>query len=570
VCSGTDRLIPLFASKRYEEVLVKEIDVPVLIVGGSLVGLSASVALAAHGVPNLVVERHRGTAIHPRAAMFHQRTTEIFRELGVLEEVERAAEREFLQNGAIMAVESLGGKELVYFQENVNEGVEHLSPAPRLFITQIGLEPILRERAAALGAEHRFAAEVVEFSQDDTGVRAVVRDRDTGEETLVRAQYLIAADGAHSATREQLGIGMLGRGKFSDCITIYFKADVSELIGERNLSVTYVNHPDLLAFFRFSFAKDSGFLAVFKALDADGQPIADIGATADDLALCTQFVRTALGVGEELPIEIDSVQRWAAESGWAERFRDRRVFLIGDAVHVMPPTGGFGGNTGIIDAHNLAWKIAAVLQGKAGEGLLDTYDPERRPAAAMTAEQAYTRYVLRVDQSLGTDDLQETLDDVAIELGPVYSSAGVASGTPDAAGGVGSLHDRDSRTQNPREPGAAVGGRAPHVAVSGAGRTSVHDVFGDGFVLLAGASGDAWLDAAAGARIPGYRVGPGVELDAAAGAFEEAYGVGADGAVLVRPDGVIAWASPTAAGASAAALDAVLDALLFRAAARVG
>ncbi|HWL01132.1 MAG TPA: FAD-dependent monooxygenase, partial [Microbacteriaceae bacterium] len=101
---------------------MKEIDVPVLIVGGSLVGLSASVALAAHGVPNLVVERHRGTAIHPRAAMFHQRTTEIFRELGVLEEVERAAEREFLQNGAIMAVESLGGKELVYFQENVNEG----------------------------------------------------------------------------------------------------------------------------------------------------------------------------------------------------------------------------------------------------------------------------------------------------------------------------------------------------------------------------------------------------------------------------------------------------------------
>jgi len=532
--------------------------------------LSASVALASHGVRNLVVERHRGTAIHPRAAMFHQRTTEIFRELGVLEEVEQAAEREFLQNGAIMAVESLGGKELVYFQENVNEGVEHLSPAPRLFITQIGLEPILRERAAALGAEHRFAAEVVDFEQDDDGIRAVVRDRDSGEETLVRAKYLIAADGAHSPIRERLGIGMLGRGKFSDCITIYFKADVSSLIGERNLSVTYVNHPDLLGFFRFSFAQDSGFLAVFKALDDDGQPIADIGATADDLQLCTRFVRTALGVGEELPIEIDSVQRWAAESGWAERFRDRRVFLIGDAVHVMPPTGGFGGNTGIVDAHNLAWKIAYVLQGKAGAELLDTYDPERRPASALTAEQAYTRYVLRVDQSLGTDDLQETLDDVAIELGPVYHSGGVSTGAAVPAGSAGSLADRDSETQNPREPGAAVGGRAPHVAVSGGGRTSVHDVFGESFVLLAGAAGAAWADAARGAGVSAYRVGPGGDLDAAADAFEQAYGVGADGAVLVRPDGVIAWSAQSAAGASAAAVEGAVDALLFRSSAPVG
>lgn len=549
---------------------MKEIEVPVLIVGGSLVGLSASVALASHGVRNLVVERHRGTAIHPRAAMFHQRTTEIFRELGVLEEVEQAAEREFLQNGAIMAVESLGGKELVYFQENVNEGVEHLSPAPRLFITQIGLEPILRERAAALGAEHRFAAEVVDFEQDDDGIRAVVRDRDSGEETLVLAKYLIAADGAHSPIRERLGIGMLGRGKFSDCITIYFKADVSSLIGERNLSVTYVNHPDLLGFFRFSFAQDSGFLAVFKALDDDGQPIADIGATADDLQLCTRFVRTALGVGEELPIEIDSVQRWAAESGWAERFRDRRVFLIGDAVHVMPPTGGFGGNTGIVDAHNLAWKIAYVLQGKAGAELLDTYDPERRPASALTAEQAYTRYVLRVDQSLGTDDLQETLDDVAIELGPVYHSRGVSTGAAAPAGSAGSLADRDSETQNPREPGAAVGGRAPHVAVSGGGRTSVHDVFGESFVLLAGAAGAAWADAARGAGVSAYRVGPGGDLDAAADAFEQAYGVGADGAVLVRPDGVIAWSAQSAAGASAAAVGGAVDALLFRSSAPVG
>lgn len=542
---------------------MNEMEVPVLIVGGSLVGLSASVALASHGVRNLVVERHRGTAIHPRAAMFHQRTTEIFRSLGVLDAVEQAAAREFLQNGAIMAVESLGGKELIYFQQNVNEGVEHLSPTTRLFITQIGLEPILRARAAELGAEHRFGAELIDFEQDADGVRATLRDRDTGEETLVRSTYLIAADGAHSAIRERLGIEMLGRGKFSDCITIYFKADVRPLIADRNLSVTYVNHPELLGFFRFSFAQDSGFLAVFKALDEDGRPIADIGATATDLARCTAFVRTALGVGPDYPIEIDDVQQWAAESGWAERFRHGRVFLIGDAVHVMPPTGGFGGNTGIADAHNLAWKIAHVLQGKAGEALLDTYDPERRPAAAMTAEQAYTRYVLRVDRSLGVDDVQETLDDVAIELGPIYRSAGIA---PDARPGAAGP---DAVTQNPREPGAAVGGRAPHIPVTGPGHDSVLDVFGDTSVLLTGVAGSAWVEAADG-LLPAYRVGPGGELDAAAGAFEAAYGVESDSAVLVRPDGVIAWVSPPAAEASGEALERVLESLLLRAPARVG
>ncbi|MGH3265298.1 MAG: FAD-dependent monooxygenase, partial [Trebonia sp.] len=374
--------------------------VPVLIAGGSLVGLTTSLLLSARGIENLVVERHRGTAIHPRAASFHQRTMEIFRSVGMQQAVEEAAAREFVQNGAIIAVESLAGKELTYFYKSYSEGVEDLSPTSRLFITQVGLEPLIRAKATERGAEHRFGAEVVGFEQDADEVRAVIRQRDGGGEELVHAEYLVAADGAHSSIREQLGIPMLGRGSFANCITVYFRANVRPMMGDRNLSVVYVNHPSLLGFFRFSFDADAGFLAVFVTSDADGgNRNTDIASDMGEQR-CIEYVRTALGCGEEVPIEIDNVQQWNASAEWAERFGSGRVFLAGDAAHTVPPTGGFGGNTGIADAHNLAWKLAYVLSGAAGPGLLDSYDAERRPAGALTVEQGYTRYVLRVDPTL--------------------------------------------------------------------------------------------------------------------------------------------------------------------------
>lgn len=532
-----------------------ELHTPVLIVGGSLVGLTTSVLLASHGVQNLVVERHRGTAIHPRAAMLHQRTTEVFRELGLGETVARAADLEFVQNGAIMAAEALGGKELHYFQTNVNEGVDHLSPEPRLFITQIGLEPILRAKAQELGAENRFSTELVSFEEQSDGVRSVIRNRDTGEEQVVHSSYLVAADGAHSMVRDQLGIKRLGHGSFANCITIYFKADIDALIGERNLSVIYINQPGLLGFFRYSIKRDGGFLVVFSALDENGEKIPDVSAHADT-EQCIRYVRTALGAADDLPIEIESVQRWEAAARWAERFSGGRVFIAGDAAHEMPPTGGFGGNTGIVDAHNLAWKLAYVLQGKAGEGLLASYEPERRQAAEMTAEQAYTRYVLRVDNSLGTDNLKETLDDISIELGPVYASGAVVGSTPSAT----------PVTQSAREPGAHLGARAPHLWVTRGGkRISTLDLFGREFVLLTGEKGQGWADAAASASgVQVYRIGPTGEVVAGDGEFENAYGLGSDGAVLVRPDGVIAWRVDALPADPAAELNSALERVLAR------
>ena len=164
--------------------------------------MSTSLLLASKGVASLTVERHPGTAIHPRAAMFNQRTIEIYRSVGLEGEIIDASELEFEQDGAIVSVESLAGKELEYYFRNVNEGYESLSPSPRLFITQIGLEPILRRHADALGARLEYSTELVSLDQDEDGATALVRNRETGEERTVRARYVVGADGSRSPVRD--------------------------------------------------------------------------------------------------------------------------------------------------------------------------------------------------------------------------------------------------------------------------------------------------------------------------------------------------------------------------------
>jgi len=534
-------------------------EVPVLVVGGSLVGLSTSLFLAYQGVEHLVVERHPGTAIHPRAAYLMQRTVELFRSVGIEDEVITAAQQEFVQNGAIVAVESLGGRELQYFFRNINDGVEQLSPSPRIFVTQIGLEPVLRERAAALGARLRYSAEVVSLDSGEDSVIATIRDRTTGEESTVRAQYAVAADGAHSPIRRRLGIGMLGHGTFSDSITIYFRADVRPLLGDRNLSVVYVVSPRLQGFFRFSFDGQSGFLVVNSALDENGQRTTTIGATATEED-CVRYVREALGA-PDAEVVIEDVQRWGAAAEWAERLRVGRVLLAGDAAHVMPPTGGYGGNTGVHDAHNLAWKLAYVLDGRAGEGLLDMYDAERLPVARMTVEQAYTRYVTRLDPGLGTDGLDPLIDDPAIDLGYRYRSGSFTVDEPDDG----------SPWEDPQVPSGRPGLRASHVSVQRDGASlSTLDVIGRDFVLFTGKDGDAWAQAGTaaaerlGVGLDVYRVGEAGDVEDPNGGFAKAYGIGPDGAVLVRPDGFIAWRARGAVAHAARALDEALARSLSR------
>ncbi|HEX2303174.1 MAG TPA: FAD-dependent monooxygenase [Gaiella sp.] len=530
-------------------------DAPVLIVGGSLVGLSMAVFLGHHGVPSLVVERHRGTAIHPRAALVSQRTIEAYRVMGLQEEIEDAAAQEFVQNGAIVSVESLGGKELDWYHRFINEGVETISPSPRVFLTQIGLEPILLRAAERLGARVEYASEAVSVEQDADGVTTVVRPRDEGPDRTVRTQYLVAADGAHSPVREWLGIGCLGHGSFSDSITIYFKADVRRLMGDRNLSVVYVFGPHLQGFFRFSIDLQAGFLVVNSTTDGDGTRSVRIGEDMSE-PTCVQYVREALG-DRDIPVEIENVQRWAATAEYAERFREGRVFLAGDAVHVMPPTGGFGGNCGVQDAYDLAWKLALVLRGSADEALLDTYDAERRPVGAFTTEQAYTRYVLRLDPSLGKENLMPIVDEAAVEIGYGYRSPAVTGATD------GDLWE------DPRQPTGRPGFRAPHAGIELEGvERSTLDLYGRDFVVLAGSAGDVWCDAARsvvappGVTVDTYRLGAHVADPS--GSLESLYGTGPEGAVLVRPDGFVTWRASAASSDPGPVLSAALASALGR------
>ncbi|MBO0836460.1 MAG: FAD-dependent monooxygenase, partial [Actinobacteria bacterium] len=262
-----------------------------------------------------------------------------------------------------------------------------------------------------------------------------------------------------------------------------------------------------------------------------------------------------------IPVVIEDIATWQAVADGADRYQDGRVFLAGDSAHTVPPNGGFGGNTGIQDAHNLAWKLALVLAGSAGPGLLETYDAERRPVGDLTVEQAYTRYVTRVAPYLGADTVQPIVDDFSMEIGYCYNSAAIIP-TP---GDSPPLHEHPGTSRG--RPGS----RAPHVALerSGAALSSL-DLFGRNLVLLAGPAGGEWraaaLDAARqlGLALDAYVVGGG-ELADPGGGFTSGYGISDSGAVLVRPDGFVGWRAADAGGASSQAMRRVLATMLCRA-----
>src|SRR3954453_23737830 len=493
--------------------------VPVLIVGGSLVGLTTAMLLGHHGVPSLSVERHAGTAIHPRAGHFQLRTMELLRQLGLEEGVREKALETYSPTGGIIAVESLAGRELATYVTELNEGVEGFSPTVRVFINQDALEPLLYERALELGAAVRRQTEAIGLEQDDDGVTVTLRDLASGDESEVRTRYVVAADGNRSPMRRRLGIAMRGYGQLSRSITIYFRADCAELLRDRNQGVLYVHNPALRGFFRLDRTGGKGFLVI----NTVGEDVTQDSAIDVQSGLTEEraldFLRTAIGT--DLPMEIVDIARWQAEANWAERLGEGRLFLAGDAAHVAPPNGGFGGNAGVQDALNLAWKLAAVVKGDAGPALLDPSDPEPLPLCELTVQQAYTRYATRVVPERGTDGVQPPVPDINLEIGLVMRSPAIQREEDDD----GALH------LSPAELDGRPGTRAPHVVVPD-GRSTL-DLFGSHVVLLraAGEGVDDWAP-------------PGVAAHVAEGEpFAAAFGLSAGGATLVRPDGVIAWRS---------------------------
>ncbi|GLW52269.1 FAD-dependent oxidoreductase [Kitasatospora phosalacinea] len=535
--------------------------VPVLITGGSLVGLSASLFLGRLGVPHLLVERHAETSRHPRGRGNNLRTMELFRVAGVEDDV-RAAASVLADNHGILQAETLSGGEQEWLFREIDPGggLARFSPSGWCLCSQNDLEPVLLRHAARRG-DLRFNTELVSFEQDADGVTALLRDRATGEEREVRADYLIAADGPRSPVRERLGIGQSGRGDLFHNVSVTFRAKrLAEVVGDRLFIACYLTDP----------AGAGALLPV----DNREQWVFHLpwhperGERVEDFtdARCTAHIRAAAGV-PDLDVEITGRAPWHAAERVADRYSAGRVLLCGDSAHEMPPTGAFGSNTGIQDAHNLAWKLAAVLAGWGGPRLLESYGAERRPVAVQTAARAAARSVEHQHPGFDAAPVGGPRTNVlAVALGYRYpegalvgadATAGVVPERFAATGEVGTraphlwLRDRDGRRLSTldlfeREPvllaTAAGGGRWPEAARTVTGETGVPIR-----CLLVGEGGDLVPEPVPDAPAAGPRpAGPS--------GWPAVYGLREGGAVLVRPDGFVGWRAGSPVGDPVAAL----------------
>jgi 2-polyprenyl-6-methoxyphenol hydroxylase-like FAD-dependent oxidoreductase len=320
-------------------------DPDVLIVGGSLVGLSTALFLRLHGVSCLAVERHTSTAIHPRAGHFQLRTVEILRAAGLEEAVRRKGEEQYHPNGGINNVESLAGREIASYFPNLNAGVDEFSPTVRLFIDQDALEPILRGRAEELGAKLRYRVDCTSVVQDRSGVLATLRDLDSGAESTVRSKYLVAADGNRSRIREQLGIAMRGHGLLSNSVTIYFRAevDLAPLLEGRDQGVNYVTNPVLRGFFRLDRTGNRGFLVVNLVGDTarpeiiaayPSAPWANVAETIDEprAVECSRSSTTS----RWRSAAVATRRRWSSSRAMTTRCTSTRANRRAARAHVHP------------------------------------------------------------------------------------------------------------------------------------------------------------------------------------------------------------------------------------------
>ena len=522
------------------------LSVPVLIVGGGPVGLAASILLSRQGVRSLLVERHAGTAIHPKARAINARTMEIFRQQGV-EDAIRAAGLPPHHTGLIVWTKTLAGEEIerrVPWRAGPQSAA--VSSVRNCLCAQDDLEPVLRAHAEKQPlSELRFSTELETFEQDDHGIDATLADTVTGQRHQVRADYMIAADGAQSRVRRALGVPMLGEPDVYDSVNILFNADLRPWTADRPAALYFIENPRLRATFLTINAHDRwGFLV--NSLGAYGYTAADFTPERS-----TELIRFAAGV-PDLAVKVLGVAPWTASAQVAEQYRQGRVFLAGDAAHEMPPTGGFGLNTGVQDVHNLAWKLALVLKGAASDRLLDSYHDERQPLGRTITEQSLTNAISMgrlASDNKAAGARPEYLNEQGMIFGAAYASnAVVPDGTPPAP------------VANPVTdyvPSARPGGRAPHVWLDkpAGEKVSTIDLVGNGFVLLAGAKGQGWRATQAG-RLP---IKAHVIADPA---FAAAYGLAPDGAVLVRPDGHVAWRAPTMLSDPKAALARAAIAIL--------
>lgn len=568
-----------------------ELQVPVIIVGGGGSGLTASLALSDLGVESLLVERHPSTSVQPKAHILNARTMEIFAHHKVAEEIYREGSPQ--ENcGAMVWLSSLGGDapydRKVLYRTSAYGGGElagryaKASAQPHANLGQRWLEPLLRRHAEerSKAGALLFHHELLDLIEDESGVTASVLDRGSGRTFRIRALYVVAADGGKTVGQLR-NITMEGTPTFLEWINLHVRSDFSPFIPYDDAVVN-----------RISSLSDDGTLEHCGVVPMGprywgrhsqewtlmfSRPPSTRGAADLDDETIVKMVRSTLKLPNDHDMQIESISRWPVEGTVAREFRSGRVFLVGDAAHRHPPSGALGLNTGVQDAHNLAWKLALVLGGQADEALLDSYEPERRPVAQRVVERAVYSLFNQIAFTAATgvvhgarpewnraqmtalfsntpdgetrravlreyfDTNRITTAHLGLEMGYDYSDAGFV--TPDRT----PLPQADPLGLEYHQT-ARPGSRLPHAWLShGDGLVATHQLHTapGSFLLFAGVRGAAWQEAARslsrhyGVRIDTYAVGAPNQPDDADGQWRRLRGYDEDGAVLVRPDGFV-------------------------------
>ncbi|GAA3083532.1 FAD-dependent monooxygenase [Pseudonocardia yunnanensis] len=558
---------------------IPAVNADVVVVGTGPAGAAASALLATYGVSTITVSKYGWTSRTPRSHITNQRTMEVLRDLGLEDQaVALASPRELMgQNTYCTAVAGTElGRVRTWGTEPYRRADHDLaSPTRMCDLPQNLLEPILVDAAARRGARVRFDTEYVGHVQDDDGVTVTVADRLTGVQYDIRARYLIGADGANSKVLADLGLPIEGQMGVCGALNIVFGADLSPWVAHRPSVLYWVIAP----------GSDRGglgiglvrmvrpwhkWLAIWNYDVADGPP-----ALSDEEA--AGIVRMLVGV-PDLDVTIEATSAWTVNDAYATQLSDRRVFCLGDAVHRHPPTNGLGSNVSIGDAYNLAWKLAYVLRGQADPSLLDSYDAERAPVAKQTVTRANKSLgdfppILAALGLLSTSDPDQMSTNIAalrdtdaaseqqrgalraainsthyvynthgVEMNQRYTSTAVVpDGTPEPEW----QRDPELYYQSSTRPGAPL----PHAWLARGRQTvSTHDLVGHGtFTLLTGNNGLCWrqvvedVAAKTGVSIAIEIIGPGQATEDPFGEFAAVRETTESGALLVRPDHIVAW-----------------------------
>ncbi|MEU6586577.1 FAD-dependent monooxygenase [Nocardia sp. NPDC046763] len=532
-------------------------DHEVVIIGGGPVGLMMAIELGRRGVDVAVIERRTTRLRHPRAIGLHARTMEIMRQLGWAEDVRRVGNLPLERWSSFgymtrLNAPDIGSIDLMADPARVERAYSE-SPEMIAWCAQDVFEPFLVEKVGEFPSVRvTTGLRVTHLEQHEDHVALTVED-EAGSVQQISAEYVVGADGAHSTVRGLLNIDAPLSPTKGHQLNACFVGDLRPYLGDRNHILWWVINQDTTGAF-LTYDGDRRWVYSW-GYDPNRESVADYPPER-----CAEVIRSAIG-DADADVEFERVFPWTIDAAIADRFQSGRTFLIGDAAHRLPPSGGFGMNSGIQDAQNLAWKLALVLRGHAEECVLDTYDEERRAVAWFNSEQIHRNVeasakvgwvmtdpdmLARIEGPDAGPVLQQIADAIPLQEDQYWSYGQQFGFVYESAAVIGDGTAAPVSVVSDYLPSAAPGAHAPHLWLRDpAGeRLSTVDLLHTDFVLLTTPQGMEWhaaladLSADRGLPMVAYTIGASGDYVTEDGQdWPARYGIEESGAVLVRPDG---------------------------------